>query len=125
MCSLSSKFIFNTFCLQLNLETGEIDRVVKCENGCTVFVQGGNNIGRVGTLMHIEHHPGSYEIVHVKDAAGNTFATRLSNIFVVGQNKKAIVTLPKLKGVRQSLVEERNHKIASYARNAEVDEDDE
>ena len=109
----------------MNLETGEIDRVVKCENGCTVFVQGGNNIGRVGSLMHIEHHPGSYEIVHVKDSAGNTFATRLSNIFVVGQNKKSIVTLPKQKGIRQSLVEERNRKIASYARTHEVEEDDE
>ena len=63
--------------------------------------------------MHIEHHPGSYEIVHVKDASGNHFATRLSNIFVIGQGKKPLIGLPKLKGVRLSLVEERNNKIAS------------
>merc|ERR1712060_745325 len=62
----------------------EIDKVVKFGNGATVFVQGGNNIGRVGTLMHVEHHPGSYEIVHVKDSNNNHFATRLSNIFVIG-----------------------------------------
>merc|ERR1712060_146086 len=110
--------------VKVNLETGEIDGIVKFENGCQVMVTGGNNIGRVGALMHVEHHPGSYEIVQVKDTAGNVFATRLSNIFVVGQNKKALITLPKLKGVRRSLVEERNHKIASYARNNEVEASD-
>jgi small subunit ribosomal protein S4e len=57
--------------VQLNLETGEIDKVVKFENGANVFVTGGNNIGRVGQLMHVEHHPGSYEIVHIKDVNGN------------------------------------------------------
>jgi len=86
-----------------------------------VFIAGGNNVGRVGSLMHIEHHPGSYEIVQVKDTAGNVFATRLSNIFVIGQNKKSIITLPKLKGIRRTLVEERNAKIASFARNQEVE----
>lgn len=74
--------------------------------------------------MHIEHHPGSYEIVHVKDVSGNHFATRLSNIFVIGQGKKPLITLPKLKGVRLTLVEERNKKIASYARATGGDEED-
>jgi small subunit ribosomal protein S4e len=74
--------------------------------------------------MHVEHHPGSYEIVHVKDAQGSHFATRLSNIFCIGQGKKPLIALPKLKGIRQSLVEERNAKIAVYAR-ATADDDDE
>merc|ERR1712083_1164273 len=89
--------------IQLNLETNEIDKVVKFENGATVFVQGGNNIGRVGQLMHVEHHPGSYEIVHVKDSQGSSFATRLTNVFTIGEGKKALITLPKRKGVRQTL----------------------
>ena len=89
-----------------------------------MFVQGGNNIGRVGQLMHVEHHPGSYEIVHIKDSNGSHFATRLSNIFCIGQGKKPLITLPKLKGVRQTLVEERNAKIAVYARGGD-DESDE
>merc|ERR1711953_695695 len=33
--------------VKLNLETGEIDGVVKFENGAICFVTGGNNIGRV------------------------------------------------------------------------------
>lgn len=67
---------------------------------------GGNNIGRVGVLQHIEHHPGSYEIAHVRDARGHTFATRLSNIFVIGAGKDTLISLPKNKGIRLSLVEE-------------------
>ena len=105
--------IFNTFlwCVQLNLETGEVDGVVKFENGAIVFVIGGNNIGRVGTLMHVEHHPGSYEIVHIKDSQGNNFATRLSNIFTIGQGKKPLIKLPKGDGQKLSLIQERNARI--------------
>ena len=98
--------------------------MIKFENGATVFVQGGNNIGRVGQLMHVEHHPGSYEIVHVKDSAGNSFTTRLTNIFCIGEGKKPLITLPKLKGVRLSLVDERNAKIAAYAKGEDEDDDD-
>lgn len=98
--------------VQVNLETGEIDKVVKFENGANVFVTGGNNIGRVGQLMHVEHHPGSYEIVHIKDSQGHSFATRLTNVFTIGEGKRPLIALPKGKGVRQTLVEERNAKIA-------------
>jgi len=93
--------------VKINLETHAIDGIVKFDNGATVFVTGGNNIGRVGILQHVEHHPGSYEIAHVKDSRGNAFATRLSNIFVIGDGKKPLITLPKAKGVLLSLVEER------------------
>jgi len=34
----------------LNLETGEVDGLIKCENGASVIATGGNNIGRVGVL---------------------------------------------------------------------------
>ena len=73
----------------------------------------GNNIGRVGTLMHLEKHPGSYEIVHIRDANGSSFATRLSNIFVIGQGKKALIKLPKHSGMRMSLIAERNSKLTA------------
>lgn len=99
--------------VKLNLESGEVDGVVKFENGCLVTVTGGNNIGRVGTLMHLEKHPGSYEIVHIRDSEGNSFATRLTNIFVIGQGKKALIKLPKYSGVRLSLIAERNSKIST------------
>ena len=87
--------------------------MIKFENGASVFVIGGNNIGRTGVLMHVEHHPGSYEIVHIRDANGKTFATRLSNIFVIGQGKKPQIKLPKGDGLKLSLIAERNAKIAA------------
>ena len=124
--SLLSSFILYLILFaffQLNLETGEIDKVVKFENGANVFVTGGNNIGRVGQLMHVEHHPGSYEIVHIKDANGNSFATRLTNVFTIGEGKKALIALPKRKGVRQTLVEERNAKIARTLAGGDEEDD--
>ena len=41
------------------------------------MITGGHNLGRVGVITSRERHPGSFDIVHVKDAANNTFATRL------------------------------------------------
>lgn len=43
---------------------------------------------------------GSFDIVHVKDAVGHTFATRMTNVFVIGKGDKPLVSLPKGKGVR-------------------------
>jgi small subunit ribosomal protein S4e len=63
--------------------------------------------------MHVEKHPGSYEIVHIKDSQGKTFATRLSNIFVIGQGKKPLIKLPKGDGIKLTLIAERNAKIAA------------
>eukprot|EP00913_Durusdinium_trenchii_P012197 g11456.t1 len=53
--------------LRLDLETGKILDHVKFETGNLVMISGGNNIGRVGTITHEEKHPGSFEMVHIKD----------------------------------------------------------
>lgn len=44
--------------------------------GNIVMITGGHNLGRVGIIQSRERHPGSFDIVHVKDALGHTFATR-------------------------------------------------
>lgn len=49
------------------------------------MVTGGANLGRIGVITNRERHPGSFDVVHVKDSTGNNFATRLSNIFVIGK----------------------------------------
>jgi len=36
--------------VKLNLDTFEVDGLIKLENGASVSVTGGNNIGRVGIL---------------------------------------------------------------------------
>lgn len=68
---------------------------------------GGNNIGRVGILQHVEKHPGGFDIVHVRDATGQSFATRISNIFVIGEGKKPIISLLTGKGIKLTPLEER------------------
>mmetsp|Transcript_37542 Transcript_37542/g.74747 ORF Transcript_37542/g.74747 Transcript_37542/m.74747 type:complete len:80 (+) Transcript_37542:3-242(+) len=76
------------------------------------MIRGGNNMGRVGVITHRERHPGSFEIVHIKDAAGHSFATRLGNVFVIGKGAKPWISLPKGNGVRLSNMEDRAAKMA-------------
>lgn len=108
--------------VKLNFATGEIEKVVKFDNGASVFVTGGNNQGRAGVLQHVEHHPGSYEIAHVRDTRGHTFATRLSNIFVIGAGKQPLISLPRGNGIKLSLIEERDRKDHRHAADDEEDE---
>jgi len=103
--------------VKLNIETGKIVDFVKFDIGNVIMVTGGRNLGRVGVLTHRDKHPGSFDIVHVRDAAGNDFATRIGNVFVIGKAEgkttKAWVSLPKDKGVKKSILEEaavRNRK---------------
>lgn len=41
------------------------------------MITGGRNLGRVGIVTNRERHPGSFDIVHIKDANEHIFATRL------------------------------------------------
>lgn len=64
---------------------------------------GGRNMGRVGVITHRERHDGGFNIVHIKDAIENSFATRESNVFVIGREKPWI-SLPKGKGVKVNIL---------------------
>ena len=75
------------------------------------MVTGGRNTGRVGTIMSRERHPGSFDIVHVKDASGHTFATRINYVFIIGKGNKPYISLPKGKGVKLSIAEERDKRL--------------
>jgi len=47
----------------------------------------------------------------VKDSRGHTFATRIGNIFVIGEGKKPIITLLPNKGIKLGLLEERTERL--------------
>merc|ERR1712088_285621 len=98
--------------IRLDINTGKIMDFIKFESGNLCMITGGRNTGRVGTIMHRERHPGSFDIVHVKDAAGHTFATRLAYTFVIGKGMKPYVSLPKANGVKLSIAEERDKRIS-------------
>merc|ERR1719389_1563025 len=85
---------------------------VKFEIGNTVMISGGKNIGRVGTITNRERHPGSFEIIHVKDAVGHSFATRMANVFVIGKGSKPWISLPKGNGISLSIIEDRNQRMS-------------
>ncbi len=74
------------------------------------MITGGNNIGRVGILTHMEKHPGSFDIAHLRDSTGHTFSTRINNVFVIGEGKKPLISLPKGNGLKLSILEERDAK---------------
>mmetsp|Transcript_34768 Transcript_34768/g.88191 ORF Transcript_34768/g.88191 Transcript_34768/m.88191 type:complete len:104 (+) Transcript_34768:1-312(+) len=93
--------------IKLDLETGKMTEFVKFETGNLAMVNGGKNTGRIGVIVSRERHQGSFDIVHLKDSAGHTFATRLTNVFVIGQGNRPMVSLPKRKGIKMSILEER------------------
>jgi len=107
------------------LTTGEIMGIIKFQNGSIVMITGGNNIGRIGILQSLEKHPGSFEIAHVRDATGNTFATRLGNVFVIGDGKEPVISIPKGEGIKLTLMEERQKRVGVEEDDDEEEEDDE
>jgi hypothetical protein len=87
--------------VKIELSTGKITDFIKFDTGAIAMVTGGRNMGRVGTITHRERHDGGFNIVHIKDVVDNEFATRESNVFIIGKEKPWI-SLPKGKGVKVS-----------------------
>jgi small subunit ribosomal protein S4e len=98
--------------VKINLETGKIEDYIKFDTGAIAMVTGGRNMGRVGVITHRERHDGGFNIVHLKDAIDNTFATREGNVFVIG-SEKPWISLPKGKGVKLTIAEERDRRRAN------------
>lgn len=94
--------------VKVDIETGKIISFLKFEVGKLCMITKGRNTGRVGTIVHIEKHPGSFDIITVRDASSHSFSTRMENVFIIGSGDVPEVTLPKDKGVKLSILEERD-----------------
>jgi len=92
--------------VMVDIATNKITDFIKFDVGALCMITGGRNCGRVGVIVRREKHKGSFEVVHVKDAAGAEFATRGTNVFVIGEGNKPMISLPKGKGIKLSIVEE-------------------
>jgi len=92
--------------VKVDLATNKIVEFAKFEVGNVCAITAGHNIGRVGTIISTEKHPGSHNIVHVKDKTGATWATRQGNVFVIGTGKTPSISLPRSKGIKHSIIEE-------------------
>jgi len=102
--------------VRIDVSTNKILDYVKFETGNVAMISSGNNIGRVGIIQHREKHPGSFEIVHCKDAMGHTWATRLSNVFVIGKGNKPWISLPKGNGIKLTIIQDREHKMSKMGK---------
>ncbi|KAJ3342455.1 40S ribosomal protein S4 [Gonapodya sp. JEL0774] len=95
--------------VKIDLATGKILDFVKFEPGQMVYITGGRNQGRIGTIVSRERHHGGFDICHIKDSRDHAFATRIGNVFVIGKTKE-LISLPKGKGVKLSITEERDQR---------------
>jgi len=95
--------------IKVDIDSGKIlaDGIIRFDVGNSVMITKGRNTGRVGTLTHIENHPGSFNIAIVRDASGSSFSTRTENVFAIGQGSTPAVSLPKGNGIKLSILEER------------------
>ena len=99
--------------VQISLDSGKITDAIKFDTGNLGMVTGGANLGRTSVITNRERHPDSFDMVHMKDANGNGFATRLSNIFMIWKGKKPWISLPRGKGIRLTIAEERDKRLAA------------
>ena len=104
--------------VKIDLAKGTVTDHFKFAVGNVVLVTNGRNRGRVGILTARERHPGSFDLITVKDANGKIFRTRLSAAFVIGNENRTEVKLPKGRGLKLSIVEEKAQKERRAAHNA-------
>jgi small subunit ribosomal protein S4e len=104
--------------VKFDIKSGKIVGFLKFDVGNLALITRGANVGRVGAIVSREKHPGSFDIVHLKDRNGHVFATRLANVFVIGEPNKPWISLPKAKGIKMSIMEERTAKLAAKAKDA-------
>jgi len=94
--------------VKVDIATGKVLDFIKFEIGKLAIITKGRNTGRVGTILHVEKHPGSFDIVTVRDARGVTFSTRQENVFIIGSGETPQISLPRGDGVKLSILEERD-----------------
>ncbi|CAL5426918.1 unnamed protein product [Camellia sinensis] len=101
--------------IKLDLETNKITDFIKFDVGNVVMVTGGRNRGRFGVIKNREKHKGSFDTIHVQDATGHEFATRMGNAFTIGKGTKPWISLPKGKGIKLSIIEEAQKRLTAQA----------
>lgn len=102
--------------VQIDLATNKVKSHIRLETGNICIVTAGHNIGRVGLIKERERHPGGADMAHIEGVDGAHFATRLSNIFMLGKGKRSLVQLHKSKGVKADIFTDRAARLARLGR---------
>jgi len=93
--------------VKFDIASGKITGCIKFDVGNTAMITGGANKGRVGVITSKEKHPGSFDIIHLADRRGNKFSTRSANVFCIGEGVKPWISLPRAKGLKYTIIEQR------------------
>lgn len=101
--------------VKVDIASGKITGIIKFDVGNTAMITGGANKGRVGVITSKERHPGSFDIIHMQDRRGNKFSTRSGNVFCIGEGVKPWVSLPRAKGLKYTVQEEREMQLKAAA----------
>ncbi|EJW03536.1 hypothetical protein EDEG_02120 [Edhazardia aedis USNM 41457] len=88
--------------LKIDVNSNKVIDSIKFSSGKLAMVTRGNNMGCVGVIVKIETHEIGTDLVYLKDKVGRNFATRGSNVFVVGTTKDTWISLPHGLGVKTS-----------------------
>lgn len=93
--------------VKFEISSGKILDFVKFDVGNLAMITRGANIGRIGVIVAQEKHAGSHTIVHVKDKNDKQFATRAENVFVIGKGTSPMISVPKDKGLKLTIIQEK------------------
>jgi small subunit ribosomal protein S4e len=106
--------------VKVEIATGKVKEIASFSAGKIALISGGKNVGRVGQIMSRDRHPGGFDIVHLKDSRGNDFATRVANVFVIGEKKgddwTLLMKLAKGNGVKRSIQEQYDFRLKKNAK---------
>ncbi|KAK7831106.1 microtubule-associated protein 70-2 [Quercus suber] len=72
-------------------------------------------------LLHVYDHKGTFETVHIPNATGHEFTTRLGNVFTIGKGTKPWVSLSKGKGIKLTIIEEARKRLGAQTENKILD----
>jgi len=93
--------------VKIRLSDGKVTEHVKFEIGNLATVMRGANVGRIGLISSWDVYDGKDDIIHLKDARGQEFATRIGYVFVIGKGSEPWISLPRGKGLKYSIIEEK------------------
>jgi len=102
--------------IKFDFMKGKLLEIAHFRMGGLCMVTKGKGVGRVGVITKIEKHPGAFDIIHLRDSKDHTFATRKDNVFTIGIGKKPMIALPKTQGIKLTIMEERDIRLAKQQR---------
>lgn len=99
--------------IQNDVDSSKITNFIKFDTGDLCMVTGGANLWRTGVIADKERHSVSFDVVHVKDASGSSFATQLPNTCVIGKGNKTWISLSQEKALHFTTADERDERLVA------------